>query len=51
MTTLDWAALDDIGWDVASLQATVPSAVPEPGSWAMMLGGVLLIGTVVRRRI
>ena len=51
MTNLDWAALDDIGWEVASLQATVPSAVPEPGGWAMMLGGMLLIGGMVRRRI
>jgi hypothetical protein len=32
MTNLDWAALDDIGWEVASQQVTVPSPVPEPES-------------------
>jgi hypothetical protein len=48
MTDLDWAALDDIGWEVASLQATVP--VPEPRTWAMMLGGIMLIGAAARRR-
>lgn len=50
MTNLDWAALDDIGWEVASLQATVPAPVPEPRTWAMMLGGVMLIGMMARRR-
>jgi hypothetical protein len=50
MTDLDWAALDDIGWEVASLQATVPAPIPEPRTWAMMLGGVLLIGMIARRR-
>ena len=50
MTDLDWAALDDIGWEVASLQATVPAPIPEPRTWAMMLGGVLLIGMMARRR-
>lgn len=48
MTDLDWAALDDIGWEVASLQATVP--VPEPRTWALMLGGIMLIGAAARRR-
>lgn len=51
MTDLDWAALDDIGWEVASLQATVPAPIPEPESWAMMLGGMLLIGATARRRM
>lgn len=50
MTDLDWAALDDIGWEVASLYVTVPAPVPEPGRWAMLLAGTLLITTVARRR-
>lgn len=50
MADLDWAALDDIGWEVASQQITVPSPVPEPGSWALMLGGLLMVGSFVRRR-
>lgn len=50
MTDLDWAALGDIGWEIASQQITVPSPVPEPGAWAMMLGGLLIVGSLVRRR-
>ncbi|MBP6095561.1 MAG: PEP-CTERM sorting domain-containing protein [Methyloversatilis sp.] len=50
MTNLDWAALDDIGWEVASQQITVPSPVPEPGNWALMLGGLLMVGSFARRR-
>ncbi len=50
MTDLDWAALHDIGWEVASLNATIPSPVPEPATWAMMIGGALLVGSAARRR-
>jgi opacity protein-like surface antigen len=31
-------------------QVTVPTAVPEPASWAMMIGGFGLIGAATRRR-
>lgn len=52
MTDLDWAVLSDIGWEVASLQATVPvAAIPEPASWAMLAGGLLLVGMTTRRRV
>ena len=50
MTELDWAALRDIGWEVASLQATVPAPIPEPATWGLMAGGLLLVGASVRRR-
>jgi len=29
---------------------TIPSAVPEPGAWALMIGGFGLMGAVLRRR-
>jgi hypothetical protein len=39
------------GTPVFSLgQVSVPTAVPEPASWAMMLGGFGLLGGVMRRR-
>jgi PEP-CTERM motif/Matrixin len=41
-TDLDFAALSDIGWQVA--------AVPEADTWAMFVAGLGLIGLVVRRR-
>lgn len=41
-TELDWAALTDIGWQIAP--------VPEPETYAMMLLGLGLIGIAARRR-
>jgi PEP-CTERM motif len=42
----DRLAFDVIGWNLA----VAAPAVPEPGSWMMMLAGFGLIGGVVRRR-
>ena len=44
LTDLDWAALDDIGWEVAV------TAVPEPETYAMMLAGLGLLGFAALRR-
>lgn len=41
-TNLDFAAMQDIGWQV--------TAVPEAGTWAMMLSGLVLVGGLTRRR-
>lgn len=41
-TDLDFAAMQDIGWQV--------TPVPEAGTWAMMLAGLGLVGGVARRR-
>lgn len=41
-TDLDFAAMNDIGWEV--------SPVPEAETWAMMLAGLGLIGFAARRR-
>ncbi len=43
ITEADLLAFDVIGYDLASV-------VPEPGSWAMMLMGMVGIGSLVRRR-
>lgn len=42
----------DIGIDRVYLAATsaIPSAVPEPASWALMVGGFGLVGGQLRRR-
>jgi len=34
----------------ASQVAAIGSPVPEPGTWALMLGGLVLVGGLVRRR-
>jgi hypothetical protein len=41
-TNLDFAAMQDIGWQV--------TAVPETSTWAMMLSGLALVGGLARRR-
>lgn len=58
---LDLAAFDAIGWNLsqparagyarstASIYAA-KGAVPEPASWALMLGGFGLVGAAMRRR-
>ncbi|MEO0441760.1 MAG: NF038122 family metalloprotease [Pseudomonadota bacterium] len=61
ITNLDLAAFDAFGWninyDVLANRDQVfrtrdlnVSAVPEPASWAMMIGGFGLIGGAMRRR-
>ena len=42
----NFAANDDGGYD---LVYTVP--VPEPGAWAMFAAGVILVGSIARRRL
>ncbi len=44
LTDLDWAGLDDLGWDVAPV-----AAIPEPASWFMMLAGLGLLLPLARR--
>lgn len=58
---LDLAAMDAIGWNLnatatahysrstAQIYAT-NGAIPEPASWALMLGGFGLVGAAMRRR-
>lgn len=61
ITNLDLAAFDAFGWninyDVLAQRDRIfrtrdldVSAVPEPASWAMMIGGFGLIGGAMRRR-
>jgi hypothetical protein len=35
---------------IAELRQSLVSSVPEPGIWAMMIGGFALAGSVARRR-
>lgn len=51
MTELDWAIMDDIGWDVTGftvMPETPP--IPEPQTWAMLAAGLGLIGYTARKR-
>jgi hypothetical protein len=41
--------LYDIVFDVRAIGAG-PAAVPEPASWAMMIGGLAMAGAAMRRR-
>jgi hypothetical protein len=41
LTDLDWAALQDVGWQV--------TPIPEPHTWALMLGGLALVLRTVQR--
>ncbi|HWI86755.1 MAG TPA: NF038122 family metalloprotease, partial [Sphingomonas sp.] len=61
VTALDLAAFDAIGWNLQRDVILNPayhrttaqiyaSFVPEPASWAMMLGGFGLVGGALRRR-
>ncbi|GAO39404.1 hypothetical protein SCH01S_29_00920 [Sphingomonas changbaiensis NBRC 104936] len=62
LTAVDLTALDVLGWGGSNLgnsgaSAQTPAfylisgpAVPEPATWAMMLGGFGLLGMAVRRR-
>ena len=34
---------------VYGLRSLAPASVPEPASWAMMVGGFGLVGSVMRR--
>ncbi len=50
-TTLEFRSLTQapqIGWGAALDKVSV-SAVPEPGSWALMLAGMALLGGMSRR--
>lgn len=42
----DTVAVDNIAFDVRQ----IPSAVPEPGAWALMIAGFGLAGAALRRR-
>jgi len=60
VTSLDLAAYDAIGWNIdydvfGSGQAFTTkdiylAAVPEPSTWAMLIGGFFITGAVMRRR-
>ncbi|WP_426165378.1 NF038122 family metalloprotease [Sandarakinorhabdus sp. DWP1-3-1] len=59
ITSLDLAAYDAIGWDIKYdvlansgryFSTAGIGALPEPGSWAMLIAGFGLTGAVMRRR-
>ena len=46
--TLEWAYNDTAGIQFSAV--TAPGGVPEPATWALMLGGFGLVGATLRRR-
>jgi hypothetical protein len=62
INALDLAAFDALGWNlsidplaspglrVTTAQMWVSSAVPEPASWSLMIGGFALLGGLLRRQ-
>lgn len=42
--------LGDEGWGLSNIRLSGPGAVPEPASWALMIGGMGLVGGALRRR-
>jgi hypothetical protein len=38
------------GWDDVTFGSLTPGGVPEPATWAMMLGGFALVGSAMRRK-
>lgn len=44
------ASVSDFAPDNSNLGVTVLSAVPEPGTWAMLAGGLALLGVAARRQ-
>ena len=60
VTALDLAAYDAIGWNIKFdvlansgyrfSTALVNATVPEPGTWALMIGGFGFVGAAARRR-
>lgn len=62
ITALDLAAFDAIGWNFnfniaqnqgysfSTAQVAVLAGVPEPASWALMIGGFGMVGATMRRR-
>lgn len=49
-TTLSFASLTDGQYHGPALDAVSVTAVPEPATWAMLLGGFAFIGSAMRRR-